>query len=215
MGSDFRRFIRQLRGALKGLQAGIKALGNPRKAIHEMIQDFQKLTVESENSEKRVLYLTVGMALSAWADMEETIVAIGTLLLRTTAPRAGLVFYHIINFSVWLMIIDELFAMDEKFAFLKPKWNKASERLRRIKDQRDSLAHHALKVEGYTELKLGKTRLKPAQFDTRQKSKKLRPLGIDEVLEFTEQTVDIAKKLMELAMTMLEIYESSPQKSSG
>ena len=60
-------------------------------------------------SDERVLFTFIGMSLTSWARMEEVMVVLVRLLLRTDRARAGLIMYSIINFNVWLTLIDDLF----------------------------------------------------------------------------------------------------------
>ena len=60
---------------------------------------------------RRGLYTRVGQAISFWASMETRLVTIAALLLGTSEQKAGLLMYSIMNFNVWLIIIDELFSM--------------------------------------------------------------------------------------------------------
>ena len=116
------------------------------------------------------LFTFVGQALSAWALMEELIVAIASLLLKTEINKSGVVMYSIINFSVWLTLIDELFPLEPVYMPLKPKWNKISKRLRSLKDIRDRLAHHVISTKDDAELIEDNASLMPSRFDFRQKS---------------------------------------------
>jgi hypothetical protein len=56
--------------------------------------------------------------------------------------------YSIINFNVWLSIIDELLLLDTRYSKTKSKWNGISSKLRGLKDTRDRLAHHTARFRG-------------------------------------------------------------------
>jgi hypothetical protein len=95
-----------------------------------------------KNAATNELFLTFGQALSFYAKVEEQLVAITALLLRTRFQMAGLIMYSIINAYVRFNIIDELFSMSPNLIELKPKWQKIHKKLREMQDKRDRLAHH-------------------------------------------------------------------------
>ena len=218
---DFDRFIRKLRKAARArywfFRGGLDALIHLRdwaelqKANASKIEEDRKDLFEG--SDDRVLYLVVGSALTAWATMEEVMVLILALLLRVPDEKAGLILYSTINFNVWISIIDELFAIDELHASLKPRWNKIAERLRRLKDGRDRIAHHAVRGKESVSPFAGTT-LRPARMDVRQKSLKYKPLANDDIMEFSSQVSNVGKDLNALAKKMAEQREPSPGKSS-
>jgi hypothetical protein len=152
-----------------------------------------------EGSDNRILFLYVGSALTAWAKMEEPLILIFGMLLGTTLEKAGLILYSIINFNVWISLIDELFIVDDLYPHLKPKWNKLSARLRRIKDDRDRLAHHLVDQESKS-INFGDATLRPSNMDIRQKSLKFKPMNKDDVLDFTSI---VSKLTRDLASTTL------------
>jgi hypothetical protein len=57
-------------------------------------------------------YMAVGQGISHWSHMEERLVQVAAKLLRTSPSKAGLVMFSIINFNVWLQLIDNLFVID-------------------------------------------------------------------------------------------------------
>jgi hypothetical protein len=179
-------------------------------AIHD-----QETAENSERTYRKAVFANVGLALSAWAGMEELLVAIASLLLRTVEfPKVGTIMYSIVSFSVWLSIIDELFALEPLYGALKPKWNKINGRLRGLKDTRDRLAHHTIYSGGT--VPGGDTSLRPARFDVRQKSQKYQPLDYDQTSKFIDSIGDTTNALRELldAMTALLTLETSQRKSS-
>ena len=118
-----------------------------------------ELAAKLRSVESQWLYTVVGQALSSWAMVEEDLVVIATMLLRVDVSKAGVIFYSIINFNIWLSIIGELFRMDEDFGKLIPSWNKISHELRALKNTRDNLAHqtmHHNRPEGDISLRPGR-----------------------------------------------------------
>jgi hypothetical protein len=198
-----------------------------RRTLRRMADLLGKDTTELEASERSfeekiasqhqvALFTSVGHALSAWAQMEESLVAIAGLLLSTRFTKAGVVMYSIINFSVWLAVIDELFSLEAEYAAVKPKWNKINERLRKLKDVRDRLAHHTIHTGPRGTTFADAPGLNPARLDTRRKSQKYQPLNFDQVNEFSHSVAKVTLDLAALIDAMTEIYERtpSPQKSS-
>ena len=114
---------------IKVLNRGIKILGAPALTADSKAR-LDGLAKKPDELNKFALYTSVGQALSAWAAMEESLVGIVALLLRTSRPKAGIMMYSILNFQVWLNVVGELFSQDELYVTLKPKWNKIYEKLR-------------------------------------------------------------------------------------
>jgi hypothetical protein len=141
------------------------------------------------------LFTSVGRALSMWAALEQCLVVIAAALLFTTEKKAGIVMYSITNFGAWLGIIGELYAEDELFAHLKPKWDKFSSRLRALKDMRDRIAHHSVFSADTPAAMARFTGLKPSPFDVRSKSKKQKLLTTAQVDEFYEAIGDAVRDL--------------------
>jgi hypothetical protein len=104
----------------------------------------QEATAKLKSRDEDALFRAVGQALSFWAQMEENLVPIAGMLLRTEFEMAGLVMYSIINFCVRLTIITDLFSMSNHYSSLKPRWTKIFEKLRKMQDTRDRLAHHTI-----------------------------------------------------------------------
>jgi hypothetical protein len=218
---DFGRFIRKLRKAVRArfwfFSGALSALVH----LHDWAE-FQKANAAKieeemkdlfEGSAERTLYLVVGSALTSWAALEESLVAVLAILLRTSGEKAGLILYSTINFNVWISIIDELFAVDDLFLPIKPRWNKISERLRRLKDDRDRIAHHP--VQGKSDSSaFAESTLRPAAWDIRQKSLKYKPMANDDIMDFSHKVVAVAGDLLALAKTMARQLESSLKKSA-
>jgi hypothetical protein len=145
---------------------------------------------------------------------------IAAMLLDTQPEKAGLVFYSINNFHTWLSIIEELFALDPKFTPLRPEWIAISNRLRKLNDTRVSLAHHALGpgkgfkqfVETDNDDLFGVfPTLRPHSSDTRTKSKKHAPIGLEQLSEFIHELATTQKMLAALIDRMRPIHLQEKQ----
>jgi hypothetical protein len=161
---------------------------------------------------RQALFTNVGLALSQWAGMEDLLVGISCLLLRThEATKVGIMLYSIANPPTWLSIIGELFSQEPRYITLKPRWNKLSERLIKLNDTRVRLAHHTISPAGDNSLR-------PSQFDVRPKSQKHRfePLNYKEISKFIYSLGILQDYLRTLLESMTDIlqYETSQQKSS-
>ena len=146
----------------------------------------------------RLFYACVGQGISSWTRMEERLVQIGARLLRTSHDKAGLVFYSIINFNVWLDILDQLFVLDGTYENSYAKWHTLVSLLRKENDIRARLAHHSLDQEfkiDWERLSL-KAFLRPAKLDTRTKTRAYEPLETQEIVEFTRRVGDLHDQLI-------------------
>jgi hypothetical protein len=174
----------------------------------------QETAARLEALHRQALFTNVGFAHSSWAGIEEYLVAIASLLLRThEATKVGTIMYSIVSFPVWLAIIDELFSQEPLYSTLRPKWNKINGRLRGLKDTRDRLAHHTIY---HGERSAGGPALTPARFDVRQKSQKYQPLDLDQTSKFIDSIGEVMNDLRAIldAMTALLKNETSLRKSS-
>jgi hypothetical protein len=209
---------RLIEAQIKVLNRGIKILGVPVLTEDSKAQ-LDELAPKLDEQNKYALYTSVGQALSVWAAMEEALVGIAALLLRTSLPKAGIIMYSILNFQVWLNVVGELFSQDELYVTLKPKWNKIYKKLRAMKDTRDRLAHHTV-WHGDRVNPIGShILLRPAEFDTRQKSQKQKyePIDYDQILRFTDSVNKVQDDLTALTNAIAEKTreaQPSPQKSS-
>jgi hypothetical protein len=180
-------------------------------AVHD-----QEAGEQWKSLHRQQLFTNVGLALSQMAGMEDLLIAITCLLLRThEANKVGTIMYSIISFPVWLNIVDDLFLLEPLYATLKPKWNKINNRLRGIREIRDRLAHHTIYYGDKATTLAGDTSLRPGQFDYRQKAQKYQPLDTDQISEFIDSVGKIIgdlRKLLE-AMTDLLTRETSQKKS--
>ena len=150
------------------------------REVHQKDNQLLKESFESG------LFTSLGKSLSLWAALEQCLVITTAGLLFTSEKKAGIVMYSIINFGALLGIIGKLFADDELFVHLKPRWDKLGSRLRALKDMRDRVAHHSVfSVE--TPVAIARfTGLKPSPFDGRSKSRKQQPLTRAQVEDFIE-----------------------------
>lgn len=173
--------------------------------------DVDQIRAHLRETDRDIFYTAAGQALTVWAGMEEELVVLVALLMPAMTEKAGLIMYSIINFNVWLTIIDELFNLEPKYSEFRSRWNKIGERLRKEKDNRDRLAHHPISQE----LK-GKAFSRPPRLDTRQKSKSFVPLTVRQATEFGTRVASIAEDLLKLTYDMADHLErSASQKKSG
>ena len=178
--------------------------------------EFDKAEFDSIARELREdTYATIGKSITAWSTTESILVTIATMLLDTRPEKAGLVLYSINNFHTWLSIIEELFAIDPQFTPLRPEWIAISNRLRKLNDTRVSLAHHALGPgKGFKhfvetdndDLSGIFPTLRPDSSDTRTKSKKHTPIGLEQLSEFIHELATTQKMMATLIDRMLPIH---------
>ena len=191
----------QIQGALERLAKGPKGY---RDQLQRLRESSDELKAELASTREAVLFSAVGRALTAWAKMEEFLVLLVAFVLPIRPSRAGLIMYSIINFNVWLSIIHDLMMDSETCAPMLPRWNKLSERIRRIKDQRDQLAHHSVKFAD--------AQLVPSKLDIRTKTKSSRPLDIDEVVGFTDVVIRICTDLEKFILDVGNLVPPSDRK---
>jgi hypothetical protein len=178
-------------------------------AVHD-----QETGEQWKSVHRKALFTNVGLALSQWAGMEDLLIGIASLLLRThEATKVGIIFYSIINPNTWCSIIGGLFSQEPRYISLKPKWNKLGERLIKLNDTRVRLAHHTIYYGDRAATIAGDTSLGPGQFDFRPKSQKHRfePLDHDQISKFIDSVGKLVDDLNELlrAMTVLLKQETS------
>jgi hypothetical protein len=215
-----RRRVRVVFALLNLMRLIIVKLGpkdQKEKFAAEWATHDQKTGEKWEALHRKALHELVGLALSQWAGMEELLIGITGLLLRTSEFwKVGTIMYSIVSFPVWLGIIDDLFLLEPRYITLKPKWNKLSNRLRGLKETRDRLAHHTLYSGDKAATEAGDTSLRPGRFDIRQKVQKYQPLDYDQISKFIDHTGKVQDDLRALlnAMTAILTHETSQQKSS-
>jgi hypothetical protein len=233
MGVDFRGIRHRLQFQLRllPLRARLALLNLLRRIVAKLgsvdTTQSEQFAVQwaihdQETGEKwkslhgQALFTNVGLALSQWAGMEDSLVAIASLLLRThESNKVGIILYSIINFNVWLSIIEELFLLEPRYITLKTRWDKISHRLRGLKDTRDRLAHHTIYYGNKATTLAGGTSLRPGQFDIRQKSQKYQPLDFEQISKFIDSVGKVQEDLTVLLNSMTDLLkqETSQQKS--
>jgi PleD family two-component response regulator len=67
------------------------------RALKQRIRQQIKPLPAALRDQARNFYMTVGLGISQWSRMEERVVQIVAVLLRTSEAKAGLVMYSIIN----------------------------------------------------------------------------------------------------------------------
>jgi hypothetical protein len=172
--------------------------------------EFERLMRQTEND----AYKFIGACITSWSRLEGTLVWVAAMLLDTDREKAGLVFYSINNFHSWLAIIEELFALDSRYTPLRSDWIRISNRLKKLNDVRVSLAHHALEprkgIEHLAAIDDDFTSLfptlRPNRFDTRTRSRKHTPVGMDELMTFMTDVTDLREKTGHLVEKMGPIF---------
>jgi hypothetical protein len=160
MGIDFRGILSRLQQRLERprLRAALALLNLIRPIVVKLGSQDQREQFAAEwaahdqeigekwrSVHRQALFTNVGLALSQWAGMEDLLVGISCLLLRThEATKVGIILYSIANHHTWLNIIGELFSQEPRYITLRPRWNKISERLIKLNDTRVRLAHHTI-----------------------------------------------------------------------
>lgn len=186
-----------------------------RVFLEEVTRDDKQL----KQLEDTDLFRTVGEALSIWGGLEECLVILFSYLLRSDWPTAGTILYSVVNFNVWLSIIDDLIAQDEHLKSLKPRWNKIAERLRGLKEMRDRLAHNTAFIPGTIKTRSELKSLQPSAFDARRRALKHHPLTTGQIRIFIESVTDAIRNLGDFHDDVLAIFveleeELSLEKSS-
>jgi hypothetical protein len=182
--------------------------------------EFDRLTRELADD----TYRLIGECITVWSHGEGVLVDIAAMLLETDREKAGLVRYSINNFHTWLSIIEELFTLEPRYSLLRSDWIKISDRLKKCNNTRVSLAHHALGpgkgFEHFVESDDGDfsaifPRLRPNPSDSRTKSKKHTPVGMQELSTFTTEMGEILEKINDLSDQMIPIYLARQQQFSN
>jgi hypothetical protein len=158
------------------------------------------MITQEDWEERSEFYRSVGQAISMWASMEDLLVEIAALLLDTSEEKAGLLMYSIINFNVWLNIIDELFSIEPRYQTHKATWTAQSEKLRGMNDTRVRLAHHTVRAQ----IDNSPLALRPGRYDSRMKSRKHKPLTEAEIVAFGGQMIEVYSVLAALWKAMGE-----------
>lgn len=163
----------------------------------------------AEDDKWILLNYATGHAITGWALMEDRLILLASLLLRTTPEKTGLVFFSIINFQAWITIITELFELEDEFRPFQRRWNKLFERLRAEKDFRDRLAHHYIMSENVSDNPLGIPIKIASRIDMRIKSRKAAPMTANQVLDFRTRIDAISDDIQVLTDEMLKLMPSA------
>jgi hypothetical protein len=210
MSFDLRRAIRNRIAFLRGMGSGLVSIAQGfekyQSRLREMQAEMEASIKRAEEDESDLLFQTVGQALTTWAHLEVALVAIFALLMRTGGERSGLILYSIVNFNTWLSIIHDLFEMDHDLRQFQKRWNKISERIRRVKDQRDQIAHHAVRVE--------RPALIASDWDVRRKTLQQKPITVREAIDFSKTVSAIAQDALILANEMGNALVALKEKSA-
>lgn len=183
-------------------------VGESEKRRQQVLDEDLDVDTKTQASLEEALFTEVGKALSSWASLEEILVCVASFLLTNSVEKAGVVMYSIINFGTWLSIISELFPLSEAHAHLKPRWDKLTSRLRALKDTRDRLAHHSA-FESQTPSWLFKVKsIAPSPYDVRSKSKKYKPLTLEQIREFYAAITDMIRDLAALVNEMEDLQDA-------
>ncbi len=167
-------------------------------------KDEVKPLSEGLREQARTFYQTVGIGITTWSEIEGRLVQLVAKLLRTSETKAGLVMYSIINFNVWIDIIEELFELDGYSQSLA-EWKKIAGRLRNENSTRARLAHHSIDQD-ITEIERTggvQAYLLPGRLDVRKKWKTLEPLDAVGILKFCERVHQLDQKLI-ILLTIME-----------
>jgi hypothetical protein len=158
-----------------------------------------KPPTEEQMKDRILFYSTVGQGISNWARMEGQLIHFAADLLDTNVEKAGVVFYSIINFYVWLSIIDDLLLLDKQLTNVKKLWTPISSRLKALNDTRVRLAHH---TAWHTDHSLTAMALRPAKEDRRSRSKGYSNLMAPEIIKFTQVTTELVHELTDLRIRL-------------
>lgn len=190
-----------VKGGVTGVFRGLSGFNNYLKELNNKADRISALLKETDTD---LLFSTVGRALTAWSTMEGPLVIIISFLLRAPANKAGVLMYSIHNFNTWILVINDLFEIDEVLRPFQKRFNKINERIRKLKDQRDQLAHHSVTTNADSAF------VQASSMDGRTKSRKQRPLTPDEVIDFTKDVIEITRDLLVLIEAMQDTLKSSP-----
>lgn len=175
------------------------------------------MTDDSKAEEAKSFHAVVGLGISSWALIENLLIRIASVILGAPTEKTGLVLYSIQNFHSWLNIIDELLAFDAAYGEPKQQWNKISDVLRKLNDQRVRLAHNTtIHEEAAMLFKIGVS-LKPGTFDVRKKVKEYEPMTGEQVGKFIDDVGNMGLRLGTLLNDVLAValQQKSPPQQGG
>jgi hypothetical protein len=215
MSFDIRRAIRNRLAFLQGMWVVISRLPQGVRGLQSAAEELERRAHEGLEStkieEEDLLFQMVGQALTTWAHMEETLVLTLALLLRMNGKRAGVLLYSIVNFNTWLSIIHDQFELDPDLNSFQKRWNKISERIKKVKDRRDKIAHHAVGIKAPA--------LTPSELDVRPKSLLQQPMNVRDALELSKAvnaiTKDIGALVSDMHAALRALNEKSAPQESG
>jgi hypothetical protein len=174
------------------------------KLVRKNPGDLAAISDTIKTNELAHLKYMMGHAITQWALMEERLIMVATLLLRTKPEKTGLIFFSIINFQVWLAVITDLFKLEPEFSDLQRRWNKIYERLRAEKDNRDRIAHHYAMSADVSDNPVGRAITKAHRMDMRAKSLASKPMTVEQVEAFADRVGAIGDDLGNLTDDMLK-----------
>jgi hypothetical protein len=172
----------------------------PKEEISPFLSSFPKTFKGSQD-----LYMAIGHGISEWSKIEERLVYITAKLLGTKIRKAGLVMYSIMNFHVWINLIDDLFKTEQIYPQAHERWRKAFKPLKRANDTRVRLAHNALVLDVLPLLEKSgpiKATLRPSRLDQRPKTKGHVPLTAAEIWSFADVVKELCSELDEVLAWM-------------
>jgi hypothetical protein len=190
----------------------VEKLGSKEDVAYLTVREKEEIALEQRQFELS-LFSAVGKALTAWAQIEDLVVALFSMLIGSSQTKAGVIFYSIINFGTWLSIVTELIAQDELYSPFQARWNKLIGRLRGLKEVRDRVAHHSAIVPDTIVDLVSLTSLKPSIYDTRSKSLNYSPLTTSQIEEFFHRMIDVAKDLESLIDDMKAVGDKKLQEA--
>ena len=182
--------------------------------VEEPTEEEIKEIEELQSRVTEYQFAGIGKGITAWSNMEGSLVIIAAMLLDTKFEKAGLIFYSIPNFHTWLSIIDELFALDPQHQALRPDWREIAEKLKKLNDTRVRLAHHAVyggkgimeTAAAGEDMDLLSPSLMPNPLDVRMKSKRHAPLRMEQLAKFLEELHWVGERMTSLLEQMGPIY---------
>lgn len=157
------------------------------------------------------IFTAIGFAISDWSSIEDRLVILVSLLLRTTHVKAGIIMYSITSFHTWITLIDELFDHDDLSKPKKREWIKFQSRLREAKDTRDRIAHNPVTAEASPEVEGERVwLLRPTILDYRSKTLKQRPLDHNSVNTYSQGLTALRKEIDSFVREMAVLIQGVP-----
>jgi hypothetical protein len=180
--------IRLIAGGIRG-----DYLDGAKGRLSELRAKIRELNDEATETNQLQLFSAVGRAITAWAKMEELLVIMVAHLLKVHPAKAGIVMYSIYNTNSWLAVIHDLFETEQNLAHSHNRFGKIGERIKKIKDRRDQVAHHSVEMK-----EKDAPYIRRSWADARSKSVNQGPLTIAEITLFTDTVLKISADLHSL-----------------